>query len=41
MNFSGFSTWDEAITIYKKQLRIAMRDPQEMANCLKKKLLTH
>lgn len=34
MNFGGFDTWDEAITIYKKQLRIAMRDPQEMANYL-------
>lgn len=34
MNFSGFSTWDEAITIYKKQLRIALQDPQEMANYL-------
>ena len=34
LNFSGFSTWDEAITIYKKQLRIAMRDPQEMAKYL-------
>lgn len=32
MNFAGFDTWDEAITIYKKQLRIAFRDPQEMAN---------
>lgn len=31
MNFGGFDTWDEAITIYKKQLRIAMRDPAEMA----------
>lgn len=34
MNFSGFSTWDEAISIYKKQLRIALQDPQEMANYL-------
>ena len=32
MNFAGFDTWDDAITIYKKQLRIAFRDPQEMAN---------
>lgn len=31
MNFAGFDTWDEAITIYKKQLRIAFRDPAEMA----------
>lgn len=31
MNFGGFDTWDEAITIYKKQLRIAFRDPAEMA----------
>ena len=34
MNFSGFSTWDEAITIYKKQLKIALRDPNEMAKYL-------
>lgn len=31
MNFGGFDTWDEAITIYKKQLRLAFRDPAEMA----------
>lgn len=31
MNFAGFDTWDEAITMYKKQLRIALRDPNEMA----------
>lgn len=34
MNFAGFSTWDEAITIYKKQLRIALQDPQKMADYL-------
>ena len=31
MNFSGFNTWDEAVTFYKKQLKIALRDPAEMA----------
>ena len=40
MNFSGFSTWDDAITIYKKQLRIAMRDPQEMANYLNGQMIS-
>ena len=40
MNFSGFSTWDDAITIYKKQLRIAMRDPQEMANYLNGQMMS-
>ena len=34
LNFSGFDTWDDAITIYKKQLKIAMRDPREMAEYL-------
>ena len=40
MNFSGFSTWDDAITIYKKQLKIAMRDPQEMANYLNGQMIS-
>ena len=40
MNFSGFSTWDDAITIYKKQLRIAMRDPQEMVNYLNGQMIS-
>ena len=40
MNFGGFDTWDEGITIYKKQLRIAMRDPQEMANYLNGQMIS-
>lgn len=40
MNFGGFDTWDEAITIYKKQLRIAFRDPQEMANYLNGQMIS-
>jgi hypothetical protein len=40
MNFGGFDTWDEAITIYKKQLRIAMRDPEEMAKYLNGQMMS-
>lgn len=40
MNFGGFDTWDDGLTIYKKQLRIAMRDPQEMANYLNGQMIS-
>lgn len=40
MNFGGFDTWDDGITIYKKQLRIALRDPQEMANYLNGQMIS-
>ena len=40
MNFGGFDTWDDGITIYKKQLKIAMRDPQEMANYLNGQMIS-
>ena len=40
MNFGGFDTWDDGLTIYKKQLKIAMRDPQEMANYLNGQMIS-
>ena len=40
MNFAGFDTWDDGLTIYKKQLKIAMRDPQEMANYLNGQMIS-
>lgn len=40
LNFSGFSTFDEAITIYKKQLKIALRDPREMAEYLNGQMMS-
>lgn len=40
MNFGGFDTWDDGITIYKKQLRIAMRDPAEMAKYLNGQMIS-
>ena len=40
MNFAGFDTWDEGITIYKNQLKIALRDPQEMAKYLNGQMLS-
>ena len=40
MNFAGFDTWDDAITIYKNQLKLALRDPQEMANYLNGQMIS-
>lgn len=40
MNFSGFDTWDDGITIYKNQLKIALRDPNEMAKYLNGQMIS-
>ena len=41
MNFAGSTTWDTAITMYEKQVRAAMRDPEELARFVAGKLQEH
>ena len=41
MNFAGSTVWDECITQYEKQIRAALRDPQELAQFVAGMLTEH
>ncbi len=41
MNFAGSTTWQHGITLYKKQVDVAFRDPMEMAAFVQGQLIEH
>lgn len=41
MNFAGSTAWDDNLTMYEKQVRAALRDPQELAEFVSGQLTEH